>query len=90
MKPVTLPMLQTFLRRLGELIAQHSQAGDLAVVAVKQAIIIDVQPLGKRLLMLALYLDVHQHPCFCAIVALDLNELIGTTFTQFCVMRDLL
>ncbi len=72
------------------LVAQHSQARDLAAVAVVNPVTVNVHSLRESLLPLPLNFDVHQQPGLGAVVAPDLEKLVGEPLPHARVADDLL
>ena len=58
-------------------IAQHRQTHHRPVVAVEQPVIVDIHPFGEIRFRLTLHFDMHQHPIFCAIGAVNPHQLVG-------------
>jgi hypothetical protein len=71
-------------------VGQYGQAGNLTIIAVEEAVIIDVHPPWEKDLNLPLHLNMDEDPDLVAIFAPDPHQFIDATVACLGVTDDLL
>src|SRR5439155_3410232 len=72
------------------LVAQHRQADHRPPIPIIQPIVVNVHPLCKDLLALALHLDMHQDPDLLAVFQPYLEQFVRQPLAQFSLPDHLL
>jgi hypothetical protein len=75
---------------IGIPIAQHGKTHHLLIIQRVRGHVVPEHPLGKRLFVSALDLDVDQQPVLATVAKPDLEQLVGEAFAYFGPADDLL